>query len=235
MGRYAGRDSTEVSTKSTATVEPEPANPEEEGPQYYVCGIVELCILWRGLVSWRVLRRVERNHRSVYAVCVWCVVNTEKPREEGLDQRKDREMEYAMGESGCTSVDMYGGAAGEVENPPFIGPAVRAPCPSRYRIVDKGSPEEDKDKEVAGSVFPRRSPADKRRTIESRRDNYMLLSNAPYEGSYLREARKHSLEKYIKQLRDARSISLHFFGGWHRTKEYIMKGNTVLSAPEGLG
>ena len=96
MGRYAGRDSTEVSTEGTAAVESEPANPEEEGPQYYICGIVELCILWRGLVSWRVLRRVERYHRSVYAVRVWCVVNTEKPREEGLDQREDREMEYAM-------------------------------------------------------------------------------------------------------------------------------------------
>jgi hypothetical protein len=198
MGRYAGRNGTEVGTESTAAVESEPANPEEEGPQYYICRTVELRILWRGLVSWRVLRRVERNHRSVYAVCVRCVVNTEKPREEGLDQREDREMEYAMGESGCTSVDMYGGTTSEVENPPFIGPAVRAPCPSRYWIVDKGSPEEDKDKEVAGSVFPRRSPADKRRTIESRRVNYMLFSNAQCEGSYSREARKHSLEKYIK-------------------------------------
>jgi hypothetical protein len=129
---------------------------------------------------------------------VWCVVNTEESREEGLDQREDREMEYAMGESGCTSVDMYGGAAGEVENPPFISPAVRAPCPSCYRIVDKGSPEEDEDKEVAGAVFPRRSPADKRRTVESQKSQYMLFSNALYEGSYSREARKHSLEKNIK-------------------------------------
>ena len=167
MGRYAGGNGTEVGTESTAAVETEPANPEEEGPQYYVCEIIESRILWRGLVSLRVLRRVERNHRSVYAVFVGCVVNTEESREEGLDQREDREMEYAMGESGCTGVDMYGGAAGEVENPPFVGPAVRAPCPSRYRIVDKGSPEEDEDKEVAGSVFPRRGPADKRRTIES--------------------------------------------------------------------
>jgi hypothetical protein len=80
-------------------------------------------------------------------------------------------MEYAMGESGCTGVDVYGSAAGEVENTPFVGPAVRAPRPSRYRIVDKGSPEKDEDEEVAGSVFPRRSPADKRRTIERRRVN----------------------------------------------------------------
>jgi len=48
-------------------------------------------------------------------------------------------MECAMGESGCTGVDMYGGAAGEVENPPpFVGPAVRAPCPPHYLTVDKG-------------------------------------------------------------------------------------------------
>lgn len=131
----------------------------------------------------RVLRRVERNHGSVavyavYAVYVGYVVNTEESPEEGLDQREDREMEYAMGESGCTGVDMYGGAAGKVENPPFVGPAVRAPCPSRYRIVDKGSPEQDEDEEMARSVFPRRSPADKRRTIESRRVNACLFSNA---------------------------------------------------------
>jgi hypothetical protein len=171
VGRHTSGDGTEIGTESTAAVESEPANPEEEGPQYYVCEIVKFRILWWALVSRRVPRRVERNHRSIYAVCVWYVVNTEESREEGLDQREDREMEYTMGESGCTSVDMYGGAAGEVENSPFIGPAVRAPCPSRYRIVDKGGPEEDEDKEVAGSVFPRRSPADKRRTIESRRVN----------------------------------------------------------------
>lgn len=80
-------------------------------------------------------------------------------------------MKYAMRESGCAGVDVHGGAAGEVENPPFVGPAVRAPCPSRYRTVDKGSPEEDEDEEVAGSVFPHRSPADKRRTMESQRIN----------------------------------------------------------------
>ena len=66
------------------------------------------------------------------------------------------------------------------------------------RIVDKGSPEEDEDKEVAGAVFPRRSPADKRRTDESQKSQHMLFSNALYEGSYSREARKHSLEKNIK-------------------------------------
>jgi hypothetical protein len=167
MGRDAGGDGAEVGTESTATVEAEPADPEEKGPQYYVCKTVEFRILWRALLSRRVLRMVEGNRRSIYAVFVGCIVNTEESRKEGLDQREDRQMEYAMGKSGCTGVDMYGGAAGKVENTPFVGPAVRAPCPSRDRIVDKGSPEEDEDEEVAGSVFPRRSPAHKRRTIES--------------------------------------------------------------------
>jgi hypothetical protein len=94
-------------------------------------------------------------------------------------------MKYAMRENGCAGVDVYGGAAGEVENPPFVGPAVRAPCPSRYRIVDKGSPEEDEDEEVAGSVFPPRSPTDKRRTNWEPKSQWMLISIALYECSLL--------------------------------------------------
>jgi hypothetical protein len=50
-------------------------------------------------------------------------------------------MKYAISERSCTGVDMYG-----VENPLFVGPAVRPPCLPRYRIVDKGSPEEDEHK-----------------------------------------------------------------------------------------
>ena len=44
MGRHTGGDGTEVGTESTAAVESEPANPEEEGPQYYVCEIIEFHI-----------------------------------------------------------------------------------------------------------------------------------------------------------------------------------------------
>jgi len=74
MGRHAGGDSPEVGTEST--------NPEEEGPQYYVCEIVGFRILWRTLVSLRALGRVERNHRSVYAVFVGCVIKTQESRED---------------------------------------------------------------------------------------------------------------------------------------------------------
>jgi hypothetical protein len=45
MGRHTGGDGTEVGAESTAAVETEPANPEEEGPQYYVCEIIEFRIL----------------------------------------------------------------------------------------------------------------------------------------------------------------------------------------------
>jgi hypothetical protein len=124
-------------------------------------------MLWWALVSLRVRRRVGRNPRSVHAVYVGWFVNTEESWEEGLDQREDREMKYAIRESGCAGVNVHGGAAGEVKNPLFVSPAVRALCPSRYRIVDKGSPEKDEDEKVAGSVFPHRSPADKRRIIKS--------------------------------------------------------------------
>ena len=84
MGRHAGGDSPEVGTGSTAAVEAELAN-LEEGPQYYVCEIVGFRILWQALVSLKALRRVERNHRSVYTFFVGCVINTTESREGRLD------------------------------------------------------------------------------------------------------------------------------------------------------
>jgi hypothetical protein len=52
--RHAGGDSPEVGTESTTAVEAEPANPEEEGSQHYVCEIIGFRILWRALVSLKV-------------------------------------------------------------------------------------------------------------------------------------------------------------------------------------
>jgi hypothetical protein len=71
---------------------------------------------------------------------------------------QDKEMEYAVRENGCSGGDVYGGAAGEVEHPPFVGPALRAPGPSRDWIVDERGPEHDEDEEVTGPVFARDGP-----------------------------------------------------------------------------
>jgi hypothetical protein len=97
MGRHAGGDSSEVGTESTTAVEAKPTNPEEESPQYYVSEIVGFRIFWRTLVNLRALRKVERNHRSVYAVLWGRVINTGESREERLDWREDRQMEYTIG------------------------------------------------------------------------------------------------------------------------------------------
>jgi hypothetical protein len=83
----------EVGTEGTGA---ETANPEEEGPQYYVC---ERRDSTRG--------RIERWNTQCAGVVSLALV--------------------------CT----------EFEKPPFIGPAGRTPCPPHYRIVDKGSLEED--------------------------------------------------------------------------------------------
>jgi len=76
VGRHAGGDSPEVGTESTTSVEAEPTTPDEESPQCYVSEIVGFRILWRTLVNLRALRKVERNHRSVYAVLWGRVINT---------------------------------------------------------------------------------------------------------------------------------------------------------------